>query len=131
MSDTYENLARVHSIKTYWKDRGIFSFSCTVTFEDGGSSCIGHRTLDSPTGDGERVGSVYGCDVILELLKVFDVDDLREIKDRVLYVLTENEVSWGAPVELAGFKTLSCADEKDKQMLLSDILKRHKGTKDD
>jgi len=83
-----KKLARITHAGLDIKDRGILTFSICVTYEDGFSQGIGQYALD--TWDKtlkRRVGTAYGCEMIRQLLTIFDVNNLHEAIGKDIWVL--------------------------------------------
>ena len=100
-----EQLARVTKARTEWKERSIFNFNIFVDYEDFGSQMIGGIGLDEYSKEHERrIGTAYGCEMLMQVLQVLDVNDLHEAKGKLIYVLGEGE---GLSFRPKGIKQLS------------------------
>jgi len=86
-------LGRVEYADIMIEDHGIMTFA--IGFDFGGShQAFANYALD--TWDEEkkrRVGTAFGCDVILRLMKVFRVDRFSEIVGKVAYVIRDDGVN--------------------------------------
>lgn len=70
-----------------------------------GGSCgqgFGGRGMDKPNGDrGPRVGSSYGTDYILQILRVVGVDSWEKLSGQQVIALRDKDFPYGAIVGLA------------------------------
>lgn len=122
-----KKLAKVTKAKLEIKERGILNFWIFVDYEDGLSQGIGGICLDSFDKEKKkRIGTAYGCEMIRQLLKVFDVDDFSEMKDKIIYVLGEGE---GFEFNYKGFESLRICGNHGK-IIFDDILKEFSDEKD-
>ena len=114
-----KQLAKITKAYLGIKDRGIFHFWIHVDYEEGCSQGIGGYALD--TYDEKlkrRVGSAYGCEMIIQLLKVLDVDDLSEAKGKMIWVLGEGK---GFGFKPKGLESLS-VDGKKRTLVFDKVL---------
>ena len=89
--------AKVVSAGLRIKERGMLTFQIQVTYQNGSTSQrIGGIVLDTPKGAGSskfrRVGTAFGCEMIIRLLRLFDVDNLHEAAGQVIEVLGTGSV---------------------------------------
>lgn len=88
-----QKLAKVTKGTLEIKERGILNFYIFVDYEDFGSQGVGGIALDKwDEVKGCRVGTAYGCEMIRQLLLFFNVNNLEEVKNQVVYVLGEGMV---------------------------------------
>jgi len=109
------------SIKMF--DGGRFlTFSLLVNYEGGGHQNIGTIALDNYCKKKERrVGTAYGCDMIVQLLTTLDVEQMPDAKGKIIYVWGEGE---GLSFKPKGIESL-WVDGK-KKLIFEDVLKEHK-----
>jgi hypothetical protein len=87
-----KKLAKITQAKTEWKDRSIFNFRIFVDYEEFGSQMIGGIGLDNYSEKHERrIGTAYGCEMLMQVLKVLDVNDLSEAEGKLIYIIGEGE----------------------------------------
>lgn len=114
-----EQLAKVKSATLEIQDRGILNFWINVDYEEGCSQGVGGIALDTYDKQLEsRVGTAYGCEVIRQLLLLFNVNDFSGMKDKYVYVVGEGSGFGFTP---KGFKSLK-VDGKQKTVIFDDIL---------
>ena len=112
-----EKLARVTKARTEWKDRSIFNFNIFVDYEDFGSQMIGGIGLDEYSKEHERrIGTAYGCEMLMQVLQVLDVNDLHEAEGKLIYVLGEGD---GLSFRPKGIKQLSL--DGGKSVIFADV----------
>lgn len=112
-------LAKIDSAKLSL-ERGILHFWIFVDYEDGGSQGIGGFALDRYCPRrGRRIGTAYGCEMIRSILDLFDVDDLSELKNKYVYVLSKGT---GFNIQPLGLKTLN-VEGPSKTLIFEDVLK--------
>lgn len=79
--------ARVEYFKLGYEDHGILTFWVGLNYKGSGQG-FGGYALDSYDKKSEkRCGSIFGSEVILRLLRCFNVDDIGEIKGKPILVL--------------------------------------------
>ena len=101
-----QKLAKVTKGTLEIKERGILNFYVFVDYEDFGSQGVGGIALDQwDEAKQRRVGTAYGCEMIRQLLLFFNVNNLEEVKNQVVYVLGEGE---GLSFKPKGFRHLKC-----------------------
>lgn len=87
-----KQLAKVTKASLEIKERNILNFWIHVEYEEGGGQGVGGICLDTwDENKKRRVGTAYGCEMIRRLLKIFNVDDLSEVKDQYIWVLGEGD----------------------------------------
>ena len=74
-------LAKVSKASLEIQDRGILNFWIHVDYEEGCSQGVGGIVLDGYDKELKgRVGTAGGCEVIRQLLLLFQVNDFSEMK---------------------------------------------------
>jgi len=112
-----EKLARVTKARTEWKDRYTFNFNIFVDYEDFGSQMIGGIGLDNYSEKHERrIGTAYGCEMLMQVLQVLDVNDLHEAEGKIIYVLGEGD---GLSFRPKGIKQLTL--DGGKSVIFADV----------
>lgn len=87
-----KKLAKVKSATLEIKERGILNFWVFVDYEDGLSQGVGGIILDDYDKEREtRIGTAYGCEMIRQLLLFFNVNNLEECRDQMVYVTGEGK----------------------------------------
>ena len=114
-------VAKVVSAGLKIKERGMLTFQIQVVYKNGGTSqCTGGIVLDAPKGAGSsefrRVGTAFGCEMIIRLLRLFDVDNLHEAKGQVIEVLGTGSVE-GFNFQPKGLRRIFC-DKKDSHEII-------------
>jgi hypothetical protein len=61
------------------QDHGIFTFSISLDYGGSGQSFGGFVLDDKPDDTGKRRGSAFGCDAILQVLRVVGVDRWEDL----------------------------------------------------
>ncbi len=78
-------IARVESFKLGTIDHGILQFFVSLDFKGSGQG-FGGYAMDAPNPNRKenftRIGSVFGTECILRLLRCFNVEDISEIKGK-------------------------------------------------
>lgn len=98
-----------------------------VDYDEFGSQNICGRILDNYDKDKkERVGTVFGCELIRRILDAFDCDNLKDIVGKVIYVLGEGD---GFGFKPKGFERPSF--DNGKKIIYDDILKEFTNAKTD
>lgn len=119
-----KQLAKVTSASLEIQERGILNFWIYVDYEEGCSQGIGGIALDEwDANKKRRIGTAYGCEVIRQLLLVFNVNDFSKMKDKMIWVLGEGE---GFEFTPKGFASLR-VDGKVKEVIFDNILKAFTG----
>jgi len=112
-----KKLAKITSAKLHHKEREILSFWIRVDYEDFGSQGIGGLALDQWDKEkNRRVGTAYGCEMIMRLLDTLDVDDFSEMNGRMIWVHGEGD---GLKFKPKGIEPLK-VDGLDKEPLMFD-----------
>lgn len=87
-----ERLAKITKAQLEIKEHGVLTFWIFVDYEEGGSQGIGGFALDAYAPEKKhRVGSAFGCEMILRLLLTLDVDDFSEMAGKVVWVIGEGD----------------------------------------
>ncbi|MCD6323258.1 MAG: hypothetical protein J7L77_09565 [Clostridiales bacterium] len=111
-------LATIDSANLDILDRDILTFWITVTYEDSGNSQgIGGFALDEYCNiKKRRVGTAYGCEMIIRLLKLFKVNSLHEAIGKSVYILGDGD---GLRFKPRGIQTL----RKDgaRELIFTDV----------
>ena len=111
-----KKLARVSSASLNILDRGILTFWVHADYEDGCSQGVGGFALDQWNKDAEtRQGTVYGCELIRQVLTLFKVNDFSEIRGQMVYVLGEGN---GLAFTPKGFERINL----DKEYKSTDVV---------
>jgi len=120
-----EKLAKITSADIYIEDHGILTFTVVVDYEDFGCQGIGGYSLDTwDKKRDRRVGTAYGCDMILRLLKALGVNKLSEAKGNKVWVLGEGE---GFSFKPKGIRGLSVDGiKKEDALIFEDVYKAFK-----
>lgn len=124
MSDFEKHLARVKSVKTSIKDHGCLTFWVDVEYENGFCQEVGGLTLDDWNKELEcRVGTAYGCEMLIQLLKFFNVDDLSDVSNRLIYVVGEEDKTF-LGFKPKGLERLRLDHKKNEvnTLIFSDVL---------
>lgn len=98
----HKELAKITSTMLGIEDHGIFTAMLYVEYEAGSGQGIGGYTLDQPHRDANdkfvgRVGTAYGMQFIMGMLKAVGVDAWEKLTGQMIYVLRESD-SCGARV---------------------------------
>lgn len=100
-----KKLARVSKATLEIKERDMLNFWVYCDYEDGCSQGVGGIALDSYNKAAEsREGTAYGCEMIRQVLNVFNVNDFSEMKGKLIYVLGTGE---GFSFSPCGFERLN------------------------
>lgn len=87
-----KQLAKITSARLEIQDRDIFMFWIYVEYEEGGGQGVGGFCLDTWDLNRERrIGTAYGCEMIMQILRVLKVNDFSEMKGQNIWVLGEAE----------------------------------------
>lgn len=122
-----KKLAKVKSATFEIKERGILNFWVMVDYEEGCSQGVGGLCLDNWDAEKDsRIGTAYGCEVIRQLLLFFDVNNLHECKDQIVYV---TGVGNGLNFKPNGFEHLSVSNKRVKEINFDEIYEMFKETK--
>lgn len=93
----YKQLCNVTKVETNYQERKILILDVWVELEDGGGFSCFNVVLDNWDEDKKRrVGSTYGCEMIIQCLDFFGVNNLSEVKNYKCYILTDKEQIWCA-----------------------------------
>lgn len=90
---TYElHPGKIESTMLGTEDHGIFTFCLNVNY-GGSAQGVGLMCLDKPVErySSERIGTAYGHDLIIRVLKTVGVDDWEQLKGKSLYVIKDEE----------------------------------------
>lgn len=119
-----KKLAKVTKAHLEIQERGILNFWIFVDYEEGCSQGVGGIALDQydPLKK-ERVGTAYGCEVIRQLLLLFNVNDFSEMKGKMVWVLGEGTGFSFTPTGLESLRV----DGKPKQVIFDSILAQFSG----
>ena len=94
-------------------DRQFLTFFISVKYEDGCSQNIGNLVLSQFDKEKDcHIGTSYGCEMIMQILKLFKVDDFSQIKDKMIWVYGERD---GFAFDVKAIESL--AVDKDQKML--------------
>lgn len=120
-----EKLAKVTKASLEIKERGILNFWIFVDYDDGLSQGVGGICLDTyDEKRKERVGTAYGCEMIRQLLLLFNVNCFSEMKGKTIYVIGEGEGLSFKPIGIRiPFK------HENKTLIFEDVLKNFEQTK--
>lgn len=120
-----KQLCNLTQVCTSYQDRRILILDVFVDLESGGSLSVFNMCLDTYDKDKkQRVGTVYGCEMIRQTLDFFGVDDLSQIKNYKCYLLTDKESIWCAG-DVLGLEQLPFDQFKHQrqQIIKSEVLK--------
>ena len=85
-------LCNVERVCTSYQDRKILILDVWVELEDKGQFSCFNMVLDTyDKVKQKRVGTAYGCEMIIQCLDFFGVDDLSQVKNHKCYILTDKE----------------------------------------
>ena len=86
-----KHLALVKSANLEFLDRRILNVNADVRYEEVFNQNVLNIVLDTWSEEkGERVGTAEGMTFLIALLDFFGVNNLTEVKDQYVYVLTES-----------------------------------------
>lgn len=112
-------LANISSANLDILDRDMLTFWIHVDYEDGCSQGIGGFALDEwDEKKKRRIGTAYGCEMIICLLKLFKVNSLEALKGRTVFVLGDGE---GLNFKPRGIKMLR--SDGGKELIFTDVAK--------
>lgn len=98
MEKLYKTLGKVNYAKLYIEDHGILTLNIDIDFGSSGQG-FGGYSLDSYNKKIERrEGTASGMDFVIEVLKLFNVSSLDEIKGKPVYALKEKKDGWDLPI---------------------------------
>ena len=119
-----KKLAKVSKATLEIKERGILNFWIYVNYEEGCSQGVGGLCLDEwDKSSEERVGTAYGCEMIRQLLLLYNVNDFSEMKGKMVWVLGEGKGLSFAP---KGRESLS-VDGKQQRVIFSEVFEKFAG----
>ena len=119
-----KELARISSATLEIQERGIFNFLIHVDYENGFSQGIGGIVLDTYDEKTKtRIGTAFGCELIRQLLLVLNVNDFSEMKNKNIWVLTEDYDSL-LNIKPIGIQALRM--DGAKQIIFNDVLDKFK-----
>lgn len=117
-----KQLAKISSAKTSIKD-GRFMFWIFVDYESFGSQGVGGIALDNfDEQKKRRVGTKYGCEMLMQLLMALNVDDLSEAKGLVVWVYGEGD---GLSFKPKGLSRLSCDVKNSHTIMFDDVFSEY------
>ena len=121
-------LAKVSRASLEIQERGILNFWIHVDYEEGCSQGVGGIVLDDYNKElKERVGTAGGCEVIRQLLLLFQVNDFSEMKGKYIWVVGEGE---GLSFNPKGLKALHGDKPGEvKEVIFKDIFDKFKEPK--
>mgnify|MGYP003419693171 FL=1 len=121
-------LAKVSKASLEIQDRGILNFWIHVDYEEGCSQGVGGIVLDGYDKELKgRVGTAGGCEVIRQLLLLFQVNDFSEMKGKYIWVVGEGE---GLSFNPKGLKALRVDKPGEvKEVIFKDIFDKFKEPK--
>ena len=112
-------LATISSANLDILDRDMLTFWIQVDYESGTSQNVGGFALDEwDEKKKRRVGTAYGCEMIIQLLKLFKVNSLEKFKNRTVFILGDGE---GFSFKPRGIQMLR--SDGGKQLIFTDIAK--------
>lgn len=115
-----KQLAKIENATLNVTDRGMLTFYITVKYEEGMNQVVGGLSLDQWDEEKERrVGTAYGCEMIIQMLKLFNVDSFEKMKDKLVYVLGEGS---GLSFTPKGLQNLRVNDNKETKIVFEDVL---------
>ena len=86
-----KHLALVESANLEFLGRRILNVNAYVRYEEGFNQNVLNLVLDTWSEEkGKRVGTAEGMNFLIALLDFFGVNNLTEVKDQYVYVLTES-----------------------------------------
>ncbi len=107
-----KKLAKIRSASLEIKERGILNFWIHVDYEEGTSQGVGGYALDQYDKEKkERVGTAYGCEMIISLLVCLDVNDFSEMKGKHVWVYGDGDGLGFSPKGISLLKTDSGYNE--------------------
>ena len=99
-----KELAKVVDAKIIVERGAFLTFRIKLDYEGPGVQSFGGYALDTYDEEKERrVGTAGGCDVIKQLLSLFEVNTFDKMIGRVVYVLKEDDKSIIEGLEIPGF----------------------------
>ena len=117
-----KELAVIKKAGLNWKDRSIFTFYIDVDYENGWSQRIGTYTLDTyDKNTEERIGTAYGMQMIMELSKVLDVNNLHEAVGQNIFVLGEEP---DTPLSFIPVGIQALRSGTGKKIIFNDVYKK-------
>ena len=120
-----KQLCNVTKVETNYQERKILILDVWVELEDGGGFSCFNVVLDNWDEDKKRrVGSTYGCEMIIQCLDFFGVNNLSEVKNYKCYILTDKEQIWCAS-DVLGIEQLPFHEysKRRQSIIKSDVLK--------
>lgn len=120
-----KQLCNVTKVETNYQERKILILDVWVELEDGGGLSCFNVVLDNWDEDKKRrVGSAYGCEMIIQCLDFFGVNNLSEVKNYKCYILTDKERIWCAS-DVLGIEQLPfhVYSKRRQSIIKSDVLK--------
>lgn len=121
-----KQLAKITSAKLEIKERQILNFWIFVDYEEGGSQGLGGYALDEWDQDKKRrVGTAYGCEMIIRLLRTLDVNDFSEMAGKHIWVYGEGE---GLGFKPKGVQLLF-SEKLNEPLIFEDVINEFKESK--
>jgi len=119
-----ELLAKIEKCNLSFRDtNNILILNINVDYEEGMSQNIAGFCLDQYDKNlKDRIGTVYGCQMIRLLLEMFQVDNLSDLNGKYIYVYGESENGGILSFKPQGFKTLKEYGKKD--LNFKDVLEK-------
>ena len=116
-----KKLAKVKDAGTEMIKGHVLSFIITVEYEDGsGERYVGAMHLEKKKKKKKkRVGTAYGCEMIRRVLQQFEIDDLSQLKDKIVWVYGTGE---GCTFEPDGIGRLK-VNGGEKPLIFADVYK--------
>ena len=106
-------------------EREMLTYWIYVKYEEGGGQRVGGHVLDTYNQDKERrEGTQYGCEIIRIILIAFKINDLHELKGRVIWIYGEGE---GLKFKPLGISPLRVDSKEDHIIIFDDIAKEYIG----
>lgn len=111
-------LAKITSAGFNFTDRNILILNVFVDYESGESQNVAGIVLSNYDKTLERhVGSSYGTDLLIRILKEFNADNLEDLKGRKCWVICEEKSPFH--IDCKGIKALN-VDGGKNEILWSD-----------
>ena len=123
-----KKLAKITRCDFSFKDTNkILILNIDVDYDEFDSQNICGLVLDDYDKDKkERIGTVFGCELIRRILDIFDCDNLKDIVGKVIYILGEGD---GLGFKPKGLERPSF--DNGKKIIYDDILQEFTDAKTD
>ena len=115
-------LAKVIQATTDIKTHGVLTFWIQVKLETGEMKILGGYQLDQEVEENgilKRRGTAAGAEMLLRLLKFFDVNDLRDASGQNIYVISEDDEPIG--ISRIGFDESD--NQEENEVLFEEVLR--------